>query len=48
MPTRLISAVLIALTALTLTACRNGEGLRDEGPSSKSTTISPSPRQAPR
>jgi hypothetical protein len=29
--------VLTAAAALTLTACRDGEGLRDEGPSSSST-----------
>ncbi|MFC4503858.1 MULTISPECIES: hypothetical protein [Streptomyces] len=30
---RLLATTLIAVAALTLTACRDGEGLRDEGPS---------------
>jgi hypothetical protein len=34
---RLLAAALTAVAALTLTACRDGEGLRDEGPSSSST-----------
>ncbi|MFV8186302.1 hypothetical protein [Streptomyces sp. AF1B] len=50
---RLLLAATAALAALVLTACRNGEGLRDEGPSSLNTpaaqsapTGAPSP-QAP-
>jgi hypothetical protein len=35
--TRLLAATTIALAALALTACRNGEGVRDEGPSATST-----------
>ncbi|MFI1052278.1 hypothetical protein [Streptomyces griseoruber] len=31
---RLLTAVLTATAALTLTACNDGQGLRDEGPSS--------------
>ncbi|MFF3333436.1 hypothetical protein ACFYWX_28450 [Streptomyces sp. NPDC002888] len=31
--TRLLAATLTALAALALTGCRDGEGLRDEGPS---------------
>ena len=30
----LFAAAAVALAALTLTACKDGEGLRDEGPSS--------------
>ncbi|MET8248865.1 hypothetical protein ABZV31_33475 [Streptomyces sp. NPDC005202] len=37
---RLLAATLAALAALTLTACRSGEGLRDEGPSSTSSSHS--------
>lgn len=29
---RLIAATLVAIAVLTLTACEDGEGLRDEGP----------------
>ncbi|GAA3223734.1 hypothetical protein MTQ10_10070 [Streptomyces sp. XM83C] len=40
--TRALLAALAALTALTLTtACRDGEGLRDEGPSHTDTPTSP-------
>lgn len=35
--TRLLAAATVALAAVALTACRNGEGVRDEGPSSAST-----------
>ncbi|MFJ8537329.1 hypothetical protein [Streptomyces sp. NPDC093591] len=31
---RLLAATLVAIASLTLTACEDGEGLRDEGPSS--------------
>ncbi|MER6560080.1 hypothetical protein ABT300_20560 [Streptomyces sp. NPDC001027] len=34
---RLLAVALTAAAALALTACRDGEGLRDEGPSSSST-----------
>lgn len=30
---RLLAATLVAIAALTLTACEDGQGLRDEGPS---------------
>ncbi|MFJ2818815.1 hypothetical protein [Streptomyces sp. NPDC087294] len=33
---RLLLAALAALATLTLTACEDGEGLRDEGPSTAS------------
>ncbi|MFE5894022.1 hypothetical protein ACWCQZ_20910 [Streptomyces sp. NPDC002285] len=29
---RLLAATLVTIAALTLTACKDGEGLRDEGP----------------
>lgn len=29
---RLVAATLVAIIALTLTACEDGKGLRDEGP----------------
>ncbi|MEV1064282.1 hypothetical protein [Streptomyces sp. NPDC050263] len=34
---RLLAVALTATAALTLTACHDGQGLRDEGPSSSST-----------
>ncbi|MER6129886.1 DUF4232 domain-containing protein [Streptomyces sp. NPDC001795] len=34
--TRLLAATTVALAALALSACQNGEGVRDEGPSSSS------------
>ncbi|MEH0546068.1 hypothetical protein QA802_24245 [Streptomyces sp. B21-105] len=34
---RLLAVALTAAAALTLTACQDGEGLRDEGPSDSST-----------
>ncbi|NEA66553.1 hypothetical protein [Streptomyces sp. SID12488] len=40
--TRLFAATAIALVALTtLTACEDGEGVRDEGPSSSSANSEP-------
>jgi hypothetical protein len=42
--TRLLLAATAALAALVLTACRDGEGLRDEGPSSLNT---PAAQSAP-
>ncbi|MFE0508355.1 hypothetical protein [Streptomyces sp. NPDC058964] len=42
-PARLLAAVALALVAaLSLTACRNGEGVRDEGPSSSVSRSEPS------
>ncbi|QOV36446.1 hypothetical protein IM697_41745 [Streptomyces ferrugineus] len=37
---RLLAATLVTIAALTLTACEDGHGLRDEGPS---TPTSPTP-----
>ncbi|CAM5705335.1 hypothetical protein [Streptomyces aurantiogriseus] len=34
---RLLAAALTCAAALTLTACHDGEGLRDEGPSESGT-----------
>lgn len=34
--TRLLAASAVALAALALTACRDGQGVRDEGPSASS------------
>ncbi|MFI6014984.1 hypothetical protein ACIBAG_40495 [Streptomyces sp. NPDC051243] len=34
---RLLAATLAAIAALTLTACEDGQGLRDEGPSTPTT-----------
>ncbi|MEU9371391.1 DUF4232 domain-containing protein [Streptomyces avermitilis] len=49
--TRLFAAATVALAALALTACENGEGVRDEGPSaaSKSSTrpTGSTPKAAP-
>ncbi|MFF9622247.1 hypothetical protein [Streptomyces griseosporeus] len=39
--TRLLLSALAALAALTLSACRDGEGLRDEGPSHTGTSSAP-------
>jgi hypothetical protein len=41
---RLLLAATAALAALVLTACKDGQGLRDEGPSSLTT---PAARSAP-
>ncbi|MFG2134530.1 hypothetical protein ACGFNV_43160 [Streptomyces sp. NPDC048751] len=39
---RLLAAALTALAALALTGCRDGEGLRDEGPSHAGLSQPPS------
>ncbi|MEV6024632.1 DUF4232 domain-containing protein [Streptomyces sp. NPDC052036] len=39
--TRLLAATTVALAALALTACKNGEGVRDEGPSTAASSVSP-------
>jgi hypothetical protein len=49
--TRLLAAALTCVAALALTACRDGEGLRDEGPSGsgsshRSTPAHPAPHGA--
>jgi hypothetical protein len=40
---RLLCAALTAVAALVLTACNDGQGLRDEGPSSSSTQTGSGP-----
>jgi hypothetical protein len=46
---RLLAVTLVALAALTLTACEDGEGLRDEGPSSPtSPTATAAPTTPPK
>ncbi|MGV9567020.1 DUF4232 domain-containing protein [Streptomyces sp. NPDC003480] len=45
--TRLLAATTVALAALALTACRNGEGVRDEGPSTAASSASPRHTAAP-
>ncbi|MEU6098222.1 DUF4232 domain-containing protein [Streptomyces sp. NPDC047079] len=43
---RLLALIAVALAALALTACRNGEGVRDEGPSTASS-VSPGQTSGP-
>ncbi|MEU5282117.1 hypothetical protein AB0G87_37545 [Streptomyces asoensis] len=38
---RLLAVALTAVAALALTACHDGQGLRDEGPSGSSTHRAP-------
>ncbi|MEU7054960.1 hypothetical protein [Streptomyces sp. NPDC046197] len=38
--TRLLAATALVLAALTLTGCHDGQGVRDEGPSSVSSSQS--------
>lgn len=40
---RLLAATLVAIAALTLTACKDGQGLRDEGPSTPTTPTATTP-----
>ncbi|MFD9445449.1 DUF4232 domain-containing protein [Streptomyces sp. NPDC060006] len=44
--TRMLAAATFAVAALTLTACNNGEGVRDEGASADagSSSVTPSPK----
>ncbi|KMS68036.1 hypothetical protein ACM01_40540 [Streptomyces viridochromogenes] len=46
-PTRtragLLAATLVTIVALTLTACEDGEGLRDEGPSTPTSPTATAP-----
>ncbi len=46
-PTRtragLLAATLVTILALTLTACEDGEGLRDEGPSTPTNPTATAP-----
>lgn len=38
-----LAATLVAITALTLTACEDGQGLRDEGPSTPTSPTATTP-----
>jgi hypothetical protein len=38
-----LAATLVAITALTLTACEDGQGLRDEGPSTPTSPTATAP-----
>ncbi|MFG2555254.1 hypothetical protein [Streptomyces sp. NPDC048581] len=40
---RLLAATLVAVAALTLTACEDGQGLRDEGPSTPTSPTATAP-----
>ena len=40
---RLLAASLVATVALTLTACEDGQGLRDEGPSTPTSPTATAP-----
>ncbi|MEU8752189.1 hypothetical protein [Streptomyces chartreusis] len=44
---RLLAATLVAVAALTLTACEDGQGLRDEGPSTPTSPTATSPTTPP-
>lgn len=45
--TRLLAATTVAIAALALSACDNGKGVRDEGPSSASTPATRPSQSAP-
>ncbi|WP_405586996.1 hypothetical protein [Streptomyces sp. NBC_01092] len=44
---RLLAATLVAVAAFTLTACEDGQGLRDEGPSTPTSPSEPAPTTPP-
>lgn len=44
---RLLAATLVAIAALTLTACKDGKGLRDEGPSTSTSPAATTPTPPP-
>ncbi|MGW1952168.1 hypothetical protein ACWCPI_05285 [Streptomyces sp. NPDC001920] len=44
---RLLAATLVAVAVLTLTACEDGEGLRDEGPSTPTSPTATAPAAPP-
>ncbi|MFF0737979.1 hypothetical protein ACFYVK_41030 [Streptomyces chartreusis] len=44
---RLLAATLVAVAALALTACEDGQGLRDEGPSTPTSPTATSPTTPP-
>lgn len=45
---RLLAATLVAVAALTLTACEDGQGLRDEGPSTPTSPTATTPPKSDR
>lgn len=44
---RLLAALTVVLATLTLTACEDGEGLRDEGPSTSTTQTTTTTTEPP-
>ncbi len=44
---RLLAATLVAVAVLALTACEDGEGLRDEGPSTPTSPTATDPATPP-
>ncbi|MFC8241194.1 hypothetical protein [Streptomyces chartreusis] len=44
---RLLAATLVAVAALSLTACEDGQGLRDEGPSTPTSPTATAPTTPP-
>ncbi|MGW4759682.1 hypothetical protein [Streptomyces chartreusis] len=44
---RLLAATLVAVAALALTACEDGHGLRDEGPSTPTSPTATAPTTPP-
>ncbi|MCZ4608046.1 hypothetical protein O3S80_30675 [Streptomyces sp. Lzd4kr] len=44
---RLLAATLVAVAALALTACEDGQGLRDEGPSTPTSPTANAPTTPP-
>ncbi|MFE7445407.1 hypothetical protein ACFU7X_33715 [Streptomyces chartreusis] len=44
---RLLAATLVAVAALALTACEDGQGLRDEGPSTPTSPTATAPTTPP-
>ncbi|WP_328424963.1 hypothetical protein [Streptomyces sp. NBC_00443] len=44
---RLLAATLVTIAVLTLTACEDGEGLRDEGPSTLTSPTATAPTTPP-
>ncbi|MEU6306793.1 hypothetical protein PGH47_24335 [Streptomyces sp. HUAS 31] len=44
---RLLAATLVAVAVLALTACEDGQGLRDEGPSTPTSPTATAPTTPP-
>ncbi|WP_329336283.1 hypothetical protein OG866_19130 [Streptomyces sp. NBC_00663] len=45
-PARLLAALTVVVAVFTLTACEDGEGIRDEGPSSSTSRTHDDPSPA--